>query len=59
MLQQGGKCADPFLTARTRAIGGTVLTMEQPKPSGEKIPNICQHFAVSCVNLEKLMENEG
>ena len=58
-LLKGGKCADPFLIARAHCIGGTVLTMEKLKPHAAKIPNICEHFKVECVDLEKFMEIEG
>jgi len=29
--------------------------MEQFKPNGAKIPNICQHFGVSCLDLRGFM----
>lgn len=55
---QGGRNADPFLIARAAAIKGTVVTMEQLKPNAAKIPNICQHFEVPCVDLRGFMEKE-
>ena len=55
----GGKNADPFLVGRARAIGGCVVTMETLRPNAAKIPNICQHFSVPCLHLEKFMEQEG
>jgi len=57
-LQKGGKCADPFLVARAHTVGGTVLTMEQPRPHAAKIPNICDHFKIPCVDLQKFMSIE-
>jgi len=58
-LLRGGRNADPFLIARAAATGSTVLTMEKPKPNSAKIPNICQHFSIPCVDLEEFMEAEG
>ncbi len=58
-LLKGGRNADPFLIARAAVVGGTVLTMEQLKPGGAKIPNICAHFNVPCVDLRGFMEKEG
>ena len=58
-LHKGGKCADPFLIARAKSIGGTVLTMEQLRANSAKIPNICEHFKVPCVDLQEFMEVEG
>lgn len=57
-LLRGGRNADPFLIARAACIGGTVLTMEQFKPNGAKIPNICNHFKVPCLDLRGFMEKE-
>lgn len=58
-ILSGGRNADPFLIARAACIGGTVLTMEQFKANGAKIPNICKHFGVNCVDLQDFMEKEG
>lgn len=58
-LLKGGKNADPFLIARAHCCNGTVLTMEQLKPNAVKIPNICHHFKVPCVDLKQFMEIEG
>lgn len=58
-LLRGGKNADPFLIARAHCGKGTVLTMEQLKPNGAKIPNICDHFKIPCVDLERFMAIEG
>jgi Domain of unknown function (DUF4411) len=58
-LLKGGHNADPFVIARAAVTGGTVVTMEQFKDNASKIPNICRHFGVPCVNLEQFMETEG
>lgn len=58
-LIRGGRNADPFLIARAAATGSTVLTMEKLKQNAAKIPNICQHFSIPCVDLEQFMEAEG
>ena len=58
-LFQGGRNADPFLVARAAATRSTLLTMEKFRPNAAKIPNICSHFSIPCVDLEEFMENEG
>lgn len=58
-MLNGGKNADPFVIARAAIIGGTVVTMEKLKDNGAKIPNICAHFGVKCVDLEGFMTIEG
>lgn len=58
-ILRGGKNADPFLIAKAAVLGATVLTMEQLKPHAAKIPNICDHFTILCVDLQKFMEIEG
>ena len=57
-MLRGGRNADPFLIARAAVVGATVVTMEQFKPNAAKIPNICQHFDVQCVDLRGFMEKE-
>lgn len=58
-LLKGGRNADPFVIAKAATDGGTVVTMEQFKENGAKIPNICDHFWIECVSLEQFMEREG
>lgn len=58
-LYKGGRNADPFLVARAAVTGGKVVTMEQFRPHAAKIPNICDHFEVPCLNLEGFMEERG
>lgn len=58
-LLKGGRNADPFIIARAAATGSTVLTMEKRRQNAAKIPNICQHFSIPCLDLEQFMEKEG
>ncbi len=58
-LLKGGRCADPFIIAKAAAVNGTVVTLEQEKTGGSKIPNICKHFGVPCASLEQFMEAEN
>jgi len=58
-LYKGGRNADAFIVARAYAIGGTVVTAEQLKPNAVKVPNICKHFGIPCLDLEGFMEEEG
>ncbi|MBN8830378.1 MAG: DUF4411 family protein, partial [Sphingomonadales bacterium] len=58
-LVKGGRNADPFVIAKAATEGRCVVTMEQFKDNGTKIPNICDHFGVDCLSLEAFMEREG
>jgi len=58
-LLQGGKNADPFVIAKAAVEERTVVTTEVFKPNAAKIPNICQHFGVPCVDLQGFMAMEG
>lgn len=58
-LLKGGRNADPFLIARAAVTGATMWTMEQFKPNAAKIPNICAHFDIPCVDLRGFMAAEG
>lgn len=57
-ILKGGKNADPFVIARAAVLNGTVLTMEQLKPNAAKIPNICDHFKLPCMDLRGFMTAE-
>jgi hypothetical protein len=54
---QGKPVADPFVIARAERISGCVVTQES-RTSYPKIPHVCEHFDVKCVNLEGFMEEK-
>lgn len=56
---KGTPVADPFVIACAKINGGTVVTEEQLKPNAAKIPNVCAHFNVPCIDLEKFMQQQG
>ena len=55
----GTPVADPFIIACAKIKNGTVVTEERLKPHAEKIPNVCQHFKVPCIDLETFMQTQG
>ena len=57
-LLRGIPVADPFVVACAKARKGTVVTEEKYKPNASKIPNICEHFNISCIGLEGLMREQ-
>jgi len=55
----GKPVADPFVIAKAQALEeGCVVTQEIKKPNAAKIPNVCEHFGIPCLNLEAFMEDE-
>lgn len=58
-LLKGGNNADPFVIAKAYSENKTVVTMELLKSGASKIPNICHHFSIPCITLEKFMEEEN
>lgn len=65
---KGTPVADPFVIACARVNKGTVVTEEgwqhpgKPltlKPNAAKIPNVCTHFKVPCIDLEEFMHQQG
>lgn len=65
---KGTPVADPFVIACAKIKQGTVVTEEgwlrpsdtlQPKPNAAKIPNVCAHFKVPCVDLERFMQQQS
>ena len=57
-LLKGGKNADPFLVARAGVLGASLVSMEEEKPNSAKVPNICKHFGIPCLTVERFMEEE-
>lgn len=55
----GTPVADPFVIACAKVRGGTVVTEERLKPQAAKIPNVCEHFSVPCMDLETFMQQQG
>ncbi len=55
---KGTPVADPFVIACAKIQGGTVVTEEQLKPNAAKIPNVCEHFKIPCINLETFMQQQ-
>ncbi|MEI7511291.1 MAG: PIN domain-containing protein [Candidatus Peregrinibacteria bacterium] len=56
---KGLPAADPFLIASAKVNNATLVTTEKEKANSAKIPNVCKHFGVDCINLEEFMEREG
>jgi len=56
-LLKGGSFADPFIIAKAYVVNGTVVTEEKYKDNAAKIPNICKHFGIKCVNFEGFMQD--
>ena len=54
--------ADPWVIAHATEAGSAVVTMEiavQPNVQKVKIPNVCDHFDVPCVNTYQMLRELG
>lgn len=65
---KGTPVADPFVIACAKIHQGTVVTEEgwqrggerlTLKPNAAKIPNVCAHFSIPCIDLEEFMHRQG
>ena len=56
---QGKPVADPFIIAKAKILNGIVVSEEQWRKNSAKLPNICEHFKVECIDFEKFMEKEN
>lgn len=59
VLLRGGYVADPWLLARARRMGGTVVTEEKLKPQAAKIPNVCERFGVPWCSVQGFLRAKG
>ena len=57
-LLGGVPVADPFVIACAKIRRGAVVTEERYKPHAAKIPNVCVHFDIPCVTLERFMQEQ-
>ena len=58
-ILEGKPVADPWVIARAMRLQGCVVTEESTKQNVLRIPQVCAHFSLSCVNLEEMMNQEG
>jgi len=59
-LLQGKPVADPFVIAKAAFVeNGCVVTQEAKRKNAARIPNICEHFKINCMNLEEFMQQEN
>ena len=64
-VEQGREDADPYLIAKAMTLRAldvvtVVITEEsQDLTKIDRIPAVCGHFGVPCMNLQQLMEREG
>jgi len=56
---KGKPVADPFVIARAKILDACVVTQEKNTENAAKIPNVCDHFGIDCINLEGFMEKEN
>ena len=58
-LLKGGKNADPWVIARAAILEGIVVSNEVERPNAARIPNICEHFRIKCINFETFMDDQN
>jgi len=58
-ILSGRPVADPFVIAKAKLEDAIVVTEEEYKENAAKIPNVCKHFDVECINLEDFMQKEN
>ena len=56
---KGKPVADPFVIARAKTLNACVVTQEKNTKNAAKIPNVCDHFGIPCIDLKGFMENEN
>ncbi|MBP6124788.1 MAG: DUF4411 family protein [Phycisphaerae bacterium] len=56
---QGKPVADPFVIARAKVFQCAVVTNELYKDNAARIPNVCEYFSISYMNLEDFMQQEN
>ena len=55
----GRPVADPFVIASAGVSDGTVVTEETYRPNASRIPNVCEHFDIRCINVQQFIADLG
>ncbi len=55
---KGEPFADPFVIAKACILNCCVVTEEKYKENSAKMPAICRHFEIDCINLEIFLKRE-
>lgn len=55
----GKPAADPFVIAAAKVLGGAVVSEETKKANAARIPNVCEHFGISCLTVEGFLAEKG
>ena len=58
-ILSGRPTADPFVIAKAKCENAIVVSEEVYKENAAKIPNVCKHFEIECINLEDFMQREN
>ena len=56
---RGSTVADPFVIAAAKTHGTTLVTQEDLKPNAARIPNVCQHFNIPCIDFEEFLKQQS
>jgi len=56
---KGGVVADPWVVARAATLKATVVSQETRDTDKIRIPKVCRHFNIPCVDLQGMMKQEG
>ena len=48
--------ADPYIVAKGKILGATVITEEEYKPNSAQLPNLCEALSVPCLGYDDFME---
>lgn len=57
-ILKGLPVADPFVVAAGKARNATVVTMENQRVTGARIPAVCRDLGVECIGLEEFFERQ-
>jgi hypothetical protein len=52
---RGSTVADPFVIANAKVHNSILVTQEDFKPNAARIPNICAHYSIPCINFEEFL----
>lgn len=57
--RQNRERADSLIVAHALTLGDIIVVTDESPVGRQKIPAVCRHYGIECINLDRFLEMEG
>lgn len=57
--RQNRERADSLIVAHALTLGGIIVVTDESPVGRQKIPAVCRHYGIECIDLRRFLEMEG